>query len=320
MKVNIYNVSEERKNDDGILLLRYPYSVREKLGYSTITKGQIHALEPSMVEIEILDSNEQVAIELMALDNDSYVYGYIDDFQAARFLIHKGVKEKITLKMHDRMLNLESDIKDFKRRFRFIVGNGSRVVYYPTCDYSLINDDGYVLYGSSISMGAGAFDIVNSYAFLTAKFNNIRIFNKALSGSCLLEPEAIDYLASLNPKGYILEIGANVRGVMDDCEFRKRVKYMLNTLKQKQVDIYLISILDMFENLYNGFKDIPYHEKNVSFIKILKEEANNLNYSKLHLISSKNLITTIDGISYDMLHPANYGHLQMALNLKIGEK
>ncbi|UKI50312.1 MAG: hypothetical protein L6U99_02410 [Clostridium sp.] len=56
---------------------------------------------------------------------------------------------------------------------------------------------------------------------------------------------------------------------------------------KKHVDIYLISILDMFENLYNGFKDIPYHEKNVSFIKILKEEANNLNYSKLHLISSK---------------------------------
>ncbi len=320
MKINVYNVSEERKIDEGILLLRYPYSISQRLGYSTITKGQIHALEPSMVEIEILDSNDQIAIELMALDNDTYVYGFIDDFQAARFLIHKGKREQLVLKMHDRMLNMEQDIKGFKRRFRFIIGNGSRVVYYPISNYSLINDDGYVLYGSSISMGAGAFDIVNCYAFLTAKFNNIRIFNKALSGSCLLEPEAIDYLASLNPKGYILEIGANVRGVMDDIEFRKRVKYMLNILKQKQVDIYLISILDMFENLYYGFKDIPYHEKNVSFIKILKEEANNLNYSKLHLISSSELIKTIDGISYDMLHPANYGHLQMALNLKIGEK
>lgn len=320
MKINIYNVSEERNIDDGILLLRYPYFVSQSLGYSTITKGQIHALEPAMVEIEIKDSNDYVMIELMALDNDTYVYGFIDDFQAARFLIHKGIKEKITLKMHDRMINMEEDIKGFKRRFRFIIGNGSKVVYYPTSDYTLINDDGYVLYGSSISMGAGAFDIVNSYAFLTAKFNNIRIFNKALSGSCLLESEAIDYLASLNPKGYILEIGANVRGVMDDVEFRKRVKYMLNTLKEKNVDIYLISILDMFENLYAGFKEIPYHEKNVSFIKILKEEVKYLNYPKLHLISSNDLIKTIDGISYDMLHPANYGHLQMALNLRIGEK
>lgn len=59
----------------------------------------------------------------------------------------------------------------------------------------------WVSYGSSISQGAGALDIVNCYIFLTQQALKTDILNKGLSGSCLLEKSAVDYLASIPLQG-----------------------------------------------------------------------------------------------------------------------
>lgn len=321
MKNNIkfLNVAQFIETEEGRILYRYPEAVIEQLGYKESIKGKEKAKIPAMVEIQVLSYSKTLQIKLKALDAHMKVFCYIDDFQNGEAILNQDESRTLEFKIHDRMANLYENIYSNKPYlWRIILGNGTRVVFQDIeveDTYPIEPQIPWVLYGSSISQGAGALDIVNSYAFLAKQALKIDILNKGLSGSCLLEKATVDYLASLSCKGYILEIGANVRGLMDNETFKQAFSYLIDTLAKKKCPIIVISILDMFENLYKDFKEIPYHERNVEFIQTIKDKINSMNLSYIHLASSADWMKEIDGISADMLHPSNKGHLFLANGL-----
>ncbi len=317
--INFKNVGCFKETEDGILLYRYPEEVIAGLGYKESVKGKEKAMVPAMVEIRVLSYSTELKITLKSLDAHMKVFCYIDDFQNGEAILNKNEAQSIEFKIHERMQNQYSNIYGNKAYlWRIILGNGSRVALQDIEAGDILPLEPslpWVSYGSSISQGAGALDIVNCYIFLTQQGIKTDILNKGLSGSCLLERTTVDYLASIPCKGYILEIGANVRGLMDAKTFQEAFSYLIDTLSKKNRPIVLISILDMFESLYKDFNEIPYHEKNIEFIGIIKEKIRDLNNANIHLVSSADWMVELEGISGDMLHPSNLGHSLLANGL-----
>lgn len=317
--IEFINVEEFKKTEDGIMLYRYPESVIKQLGYKDSIKGQEKAKIPAMVEIRVLSYSQTLQIRLKALDSYMKVFCYVDDFQNGECILNHNEATTLEFKIHDRMLSLYENIYPKKPYlWRIILGNGSRILFQDLEAgeiLSLKKSLPWVLYGSSISQGAGALDIVNSYAFLTQQALKVDILNKGLAGACLLEKATVDYLYTLPCRGYILEIGANVRGLMDKPTFQRAFDYLLDTLSQRNLPIIVISILDMFEKLYQNFNEIPYHEKNIEFIEVIKTKINSMKQENISLFSSSSWMKEIDGISADMLHPSNKGHMFLANGL-----
>lgn len=317
--IEFFNVAEFKKTEEGFILYRYPEDVIQHLGYGDSIKGQEKAKIPAMVEIKVLSYSKTLHIKLKALDAHMKVFCYIDDFQNGEAILNQNESTTLEFKVHERMEKLYQDIYQNKPYlWRIVLGNGSRILFENLeagTLYPIQKELSWVLYGSSISQGAGALDIVNCYAFLTQQALKTNILNKGLSGSCLLEKTTVDYLATLSCKGYILEIGANVRGLMDKETFQNAFVYLIDTLSKKNCPIFVISILDMFESLYQNFREIPYHEKNIEFIDIIKTKIDSMNNSNIHLLSSADWMKEIDGISADMLHPSNKGHLFLSNGL-----
>lgn len=317
--INFKNVGCFKETEEGTLLYRYPEAAIAGLGYKDSVKGKEKAMVPAMVEIRVLSYATELSITLKALDSHMKVFCYIDDFQNGEAIVNEGESKTLEFKVHERLQKLYPEVYGKKPYlWRIILGNGSRVVFKNLEAGELLPFTPalpWVSYGSSISQGAGALDIVNCYIFLTQQALKTDILNKGLSGSCLLEKSAVDYLASIPCKGYILEIGANVRGIMDGPTFEQAFDYLMDTLSKKNCPILLISILDMFEKLYENFSEVPYHEKNAEFIEIIKKKIIKMNNKNIHLVSSADWMLQIEGISADMLHPSNLGHALLANGL-----
>lgn len=317
--INFKNVGCFKETEEGTLLYRYPEEAIAGLGYKESIKGKEKAMVPAMVEIQVLSYSTDLHITLKALDSHMKVFCYIDDFQNGEALLNSAEEQTLEFKVNERMQKLYANIYGKKPYlWRIILGNGSRVAFKNLEageTFPIETTLPWVSYGSSISQGAGALDVVNCYIFLTQQGIKTDILNKGLSGSCLLEKAAVDYLASLPCKGYILEIGANVRGLMDGETFAQKFAYLIETLSKKSCPIILISILDMFEELYKNFDEIPYHEKNIEFIEIIKTKIDSMHNANIHLVSSADWMLELEGISADMLHPSNLGHSFLAKGL-----
>lgn len=318
--VELFNVAYLKNKKGGYMLYRYPEKVISSLGYGSNKKGRDKAKIPAMCELLYHSKDAFFEITLEAYDHDADVFLFVNNLQIGKITCKKKKKETFIINVHDRLKEHLEDInKNQEYEFKLLFGSQSRMIVYDV-EIKLIekkNDLPFVLYGSSISQGAGCSEVLDSYAFLLSQRLDNDILNKGLSGSCLLEKKTVDYISSLNCKGFILEIGCNVRGVMEKEEFQKRFDYLIEEVAKKNPDkpIFIVSILDVFESLYKDFKEIPYHQKNIDFIRIIKRKIKKMNLDNIHLISAKSLITRIDGISNDLLHPSNLGHRMMSENI-----
>lgn len=307
-----YTLLNAYKNENDFYT-RYPLTVIKHLGYNGHIGGQEKAYDMAGVEIRYLSDSTSFNLSLEIL-GEGFITLFIGDFSIKRILLVDGINE-ITEPLHERFLNLKP--KDYNypsNLFRIKLETGYKLKNIEIKD---INAKPFnsplkkaVYYGSSFTEGAGSLAIPYSYANISSMLLNVEMLNKGLSGNCLCEKETVDYLNSLNPDFYILEIGCNMRGYMDSQEFSKRVDYLLNTLKDKKV--FLISSLEFFVKEFSIFTNPPYHDKNLAFTKIVKDLANKYN---IYLIPMTKLMTHFTDVSYDMLHPSQLGHLNIAYNL-----
>ncbi|MFW5980827.1 MAG: hypothetical protein ACOCRB_02265, partial [Halanaerobiaceae bacterium] len=74
---------------------------------------------------------------------------------------------------------------------------------------------------------------------------------------------------------------------------------------------------------FNDFKGAKLEEMNKvkNFRKILAEEIRNSGKENIYLITGKDILENIGGLSTDLIHPADNGMIQMGENLarKIGK-
>lgn len=76
-------------------------------------------------------------------------------------------------------------------------------------------------YGSSITHGSNSIDMSHSWVSIVAHNLNMDARNLGMAGSCAMEPEMVDYIASEGEKGRwdiaTLELGINVLGWEEEC-------------------------------------------------------------------------------------------------------
>lgn len=324
MQIELHNVvCKEMNAENGFTFLyRFPKTLIPHLGYQTNQKGKQKALTSSGVEIRILTSSPVLTIDLLAVSESTFVMTYIGDFEYKRFFLPKDQVISVEIQHHDRMIRMDENKLPHRRfssnMYRILAEGADTVGYKLKSDLfhetlSVFKPDTCICaYGSSITQGVGASSNMNSYLQTFANYANLEVLNKGMSGSCLCEKEMVDFLATVSCDAYLLELGCNMRGVMDQQEFQKRVTYLLQTLQQTNRPIFLIDMLSFFNRAY-AHLEAEYKQISLDFSQILSDLSKQ--FPSVHLILSSDLLEDVTCISYDMLHPSEYGHQIMGRNL-----
>lgn len=171
----------------------------------------------------------------------------------------------------------------------------------------------YLAYGSSITHSFGW-----GYPYMTAMHLGVDLLNKGLSGSCHIEPATADFLADEEEWDFAtLELGVNVRALLDSAEFDRRCRYLVKRLREAKPDAPLFLIThftnrDHFSTAPDGETD---RRSQIAFDDCLRAIAAEWHGSNVHLIEGRDVLTDFTGLSADLLHPSLKGHAHMGENL-----
>lgn len=177
----------------------------------------------------------------------------------------------------------------------------------------------WLAYGSSITHGACPTAHHLSYVYIAARKLGIDVMNKGLSGSCMCEKTVVDFLLDDCDWDLItLEIGVNMRASYTAEEFRDRANYLIESAiaKHPTKPIFLISIYP--NSATNGIardNNSLAATREMEYRDILQEIAANNKDSNLVYIEGKDILTDPLGLTTDLIHPSDYGFMEMGANL-----
>lgn len=165
-------------------------------------------------------------------------------------------------------------------------------------------------YGSSITHGSNSIDASHTWTSLLAHRLDMDLRNIGMAGSCYIEPEVIDYIASEGERGAwdtaVMELGINVL-FWEESKIRERVENAVCEVagRNKDKKVYIIS------PFYCGDE---YHGKKEPGIwrRIIKETVDRLAFENVTLINGLELLGNMTLLSADEIHPSIYGVQQIA--------
>ncbi len=175
----------------------------------------------------------------------------------------------------------------------------------------------WLAYGSSITNGGSASAHPLAYIYQAAHRLGVDVYNQGLSGSCHCEPEVADYFASRQDWDLItLELGVNMRQGFTPEEFEKRASHLVHTVAQAHPErpIALLSIYPNADLPPACDADAPLACKQLAFNEALRRIAATAG-NNVHLIDGSSILQTFHGLSTDLIHPGDYGHIEMGQRL-----
>ncbi len=326
--IEFLNVSEleEVAGMSGLRLQRFPKDVRNQLGIDTFEKGRIVSERSNGCEIRFVTDANFIRINLSSLEPDGKIMVYKGDFLHSTHEIKMGVVTAIHLEEPERFNLVNNDCLNGHYShlvWRIICSNNSCILFHNLDTFghmvrvpfpNEVPRLKWLAYGSSITAGSSARCYTNTYVAHTAKRLGIDVLNKGLSGACFLEKATADYLATEDWDFITLELGVNVRERYSNKEFLARVEYLLDTLLSKNKPVIVMSIFPNYANYSNDQLSTRVLH-NQSFCRILQEIIEKKNQKNLHFIDGASILTEFTGLTVDLLHPSDYGHLLMGENL-----
>ncbi|MDD3478118.1 MAG: SGNH/GDSL hydrolase family protein [Candidatus Izemoplasmatales bacterium] len=169
-------------------------------------------------------------------------------------------------------------------------------------------------YGSSITHGSNALSISNAWPSVLAHHLNMDLRNLGMAGSCMMEPEMIEYLASEGEKDHwhtaILELGINVLS-WSEAKIRERVTNTLRQIAGRNLGkkVYVVSPFYCNDDFYH----LGEAQKWRTEIEFVVQE---LHFPNIQLINGLDLLGDMSLISADEVHPNLYGQQQIADRLR----
>lgn len=166
-------------------------------------------------------------------------------------------------------------------------------------------------YGSSITHGSNALDMSHAWVSVVAHNLNVDANNLGMAGSCALEPEMADYIASEGEKGNwdlaTLELGINVLS-WEEPKILDRVENIIRQVagRNPKKPIFVIS---PFYHCGDDFDDNKHGDK---WRRLIEQVVNKLNYPNVTYINGLDIIDNMSFISADQVHPNIYGVQQIA--------
>jgi hypothetical protein len=169
----------------------------------------------------------------------------------------------------------------------------------------------YLTYGSSITHGATAIRPTGTYAFKTSQLLGVDLINLGFGGGAHLEKEIADYIAERDDWDFAtFELGINMVGWCEVEEFRKRVDYFVEKIVSEKGDKKLF-----FIDIYPFYMDFENQEKQEKFREIVRNKVKEIKRDNVIHISGFDILKSIKGLTFDLIHPSPFGMEEMAYNL-----
>lgn len=311
--IEFYNVEQITENGQ---LLRFEESLIKSLGYKSHQRGRFYGYRAIGCELRFKTPARFFDLTLQSVKEDCHVYIFFGDYMFKSFVLKEGVESCLHIEIPDRFYNLFDSLP--KRMYspnliRCVIGYPGYVRFkglntfgnsVTPPDINDIPNKRLMIYGSSISHGSESLEYINSYAFILSRMLGIDIINKSIPGSCLAEKQMIDYLSTISVDSTFIEFGVNVLQLYDLQEYKNRVSYILEKIK---TPLYLTGVLA------NGVlieKDEPRYLRFNEFNEFLKT------IKGVNIIDPSDVLTDFSALTFDLLHPSDYGQLLIALKLK----
>lgn len=320
--IEFHNVAafETRAGMPGRALVRVPAPVRHHLNDGARYTGA----ESTGVELRFVTDAPRFRIAFAAHEKSVSLEIYRGGFEVASHSIAPGATRMIELSNPEHMEAFDvsqADTGPFSPGlWRILISGGcASYVGLEAPGYSVRPPDPsekprlrWLAYGSSITHSWS-----RGYPHVAARILGLDVLNKGLSGSCRFESELAEhFIAHESWDIATLELGVNVRAWFSVETFRERATHFVHRLHEArpQTPIALITHFtnrDHLPHKQNGQTDAGRIQD--AFDDILRELASQS--EGLHLFEGKEILTDLQGLTGDLLHPSQYGHIQMGHNL-----
>lgn len=324
--IELHNVTEleTREFYPGIGLQRFPERVRSGLS----PRGRFVSQQSSGCEIRFVSDSPQVRVSLSAMDADGEALVFYGDLFHSKHSLKQGVIHMLHLEVPPALAGLQPA---FWQNMRFAPGvwrvmTGRYHAVFHGVDTlgadcrppepSEIPAQRWLAYGSSITHSAHATHQANTYVEQAAKRLGVDVLNAGLSGACLCEPEMADFLSERSDWDLAtLEIGVNMRSGFTEEEFRERATYLIHRIAGLHPG-KTVAVITSYPN-GESYELAPSTSgvRQRAFDGILREIVGGLQGGNVHLLEGSEILTSVSGLTQDLIHPSDYGHAVMGEHL-----
>ncbi len=336
--IEFFNVAEleNYRGTEALTLQRFPRVLRENLGYKESESGRFKSQVSTGCEIRFVTSSSTVRITLSSVETSGDILVYNGDFFHSIHRLEAGHIKTLHLNRNKGFNDLRGEAFTESRfssnLWRVVIGRGINAMdIYSVAFYDIdtfghevrvpvkgeIPKIKWLAYGSSITHGSGATVNHNTYIQQAARRLGVDVLNKGIGGSCFCEPEMAEYLSEMKEWDFAtLEIGVNMRGLFAREEFEDRARNLISSMLNKNPDkpIVLINILPNSAD-YLANHHLKVAVNNREFKETLRKLHVDFSNPCLHLIEGDEILTRFDGLSCDLIHPSDFGHILMGENL-----
>lgn len=168
----------------------------------------------------------------------------------------------------------------------------------------------YLAYGSSITHGSCAGQILRCYASLVGEALAVDVRNVGLAGSAFMQPEMADFIAGESFDLCSLEMGVNTLGRMSSDEYERRVRYMVRRVAESHPGARILAI-DVFRTELSA----EALERAKGCRRILERVVRELALPNVTYVNGLDALPERGALTTGPLHPSPQGHAAIAAHL-----
>lgn len=327
--VEFHNVAELHGVSAGLQLHRFPATLRGTLGARGHTRGRFYAHRIAGSEVRFVAESKVLSLGLTAVEADAEVFVYRGDFAHSRHSLRAGVSTVLFLEGPAEFSSVRDDALRGSRFapnvWRIAFNQDARIIFNSLENYGeKIRPPGgnekprkrWLAYGSSITFGGNAALQSSTYVQQAARRLGVDVFNKGLPGSCLCELAMAEYLMSEQWDFATFEIGVNMVGLFEPDGFHRQVAEFLAIAREKLQERILF-ILNIFPNKYDYCHNVTDTSagRTAAFNKIVQGLVEGYSDQRIRFIDGREVLKDLDGLTVDLVHPSDDGHIAMGENL-----
>ncbi len=323
--IEFFNTAEIKEAPGGgYYFYRFPESA-----YSKMTDmGAKMSRQPTCSEIRFVTDAKTVQITLGARVCDITVMRYMGDYKLDPLKIAAGEIRTFTLDRFAGFDSIPEDVLENECRNRFSSKVWRFIFDTSAVFYSAEALDGtylrapepeelpktkMLIYGSSISHGCWADNSNFGYTAIAGEMLGWDVLNKGMSGSCRFEKDTADYIASEDFDIGYFELATNMQNPagFDIETVISRLEYFFKTVSAAHKNAKLFAV-PPFQIEVNPQEGIEHRQR---LRREIDELIKRLNIPNLTYIDSGEIYSKPYYLCHDLVHPSDYGHINMAVNM-----
>lgn len=313
----------------GLRLQRFPAVVRGALGFKDHSRGRFFSYRATGCELRFVTEGKFFRLAVSALEADAEMIVYCGERAHSRHFLKAGVVSSIFLEEPPFFSQVDPAMLR-QRRFapqvwRITFNQDAVILYHHLDAYGHkvrppLKDETpsitWLAYGSSITFGGNVLFAPNAYVQRAALILGVDVLNKGLPGSCMCESAMADYIASKYWNFATLELGVNMTEHATPEEFRQRACALIDKVHSSNPERPIFAI-DIYPNRADYFLDRNHVSSRMTsqFRESVRNHVSALNHPMLRHIPADFLLDDSTGLTVDLLHPSDEGHLAMGENL-----